>query len=292
MILRRLVKVFEAGGIRGVLGAVARRAAMPRARSFAHCAAVVQGRAGLEVGGPSPIFARGGLLPLYPVAERVDNVNFAACTLWEGQISDGESFRYDRSKAPGRQFIGEGSDLSAIGDGTYDFLLSSHMLEHAADPLRALREWQRVLRVGGGLVLVLPHRDGTFDHRRAVTTLAHLQEDLARGTEEDDTTHVEEILARHDITRDPGAGDPATFRDRALRNAELRSLHHHVFDARLAMAAVEAVGLVVTAVETFRPYHILVVAVRPGGAAPVSALAAGARGAALARSPFATDRST
>jgi hypothetical protein len=49
---------------------------------------------------------------------------------------------------------------------------------------------------------------------------------------------------------------------------------------------------VVTAVETVRPYHILVVAVRPGGAAPVMTLDHGARAAVLARSPFATDRTT
>lgn len=47
----------------------------------------------------------------------------------------------------------------AIPDADLDFVFSSHLLEHIEDPGAALREWWRTLKVGGYLVLYLPHRD-------------------------------------------------------------------------------------------------------------------------------------
>ena len=47
----------------------------------------------------------------------------------------------------------------AIPDADLDFVFSSHLLEHIEDTQAALREWWRVLKVGGYLVLYLPHRD-------------------------------------------------------------------------------------------------------------------------------------
>lgn len=290
MIVRRFVNVWQAGGMTAVFRAVVRRLLMPHARLFAQARDLVRDGTGLEIGGPSPIFSRGGLLPLYPHAARLDNCNFASTTLWEGEIAAGDSFVFDRRKAPGRQFIGEGGELAGVPDAHYDFLLSSHMLEHAANSLRALGNWRRVLRPGGTLVLVLPHHDGAFDHLRPLTTIAHLRDDLANGTGEGDQTHVAEILALHDVSRDPGAREVATFRARALDNATVRSLHHHVFDARLVMEALDEAGFELLAVEMMEPYHIVALARVPGGEAPVVLLSSAARAEALQGSPFATDR--
>lgn len=43
--------------------------------------------------------------------------------------------------------------------GSLDFVYSSHLLEHIPDTQAALTEWWRVLKVGGYLVLYLPHKD-------------------------------------------------------------------------------------------------------------------------------------
>jgi hypothetical protein len=64
-------------------------------------------------------------------------------------------------------------------------VLSSHCLEHVANPILALREWLRVMTPDGTLVLVLPHKEGTFDHQRPTTTLGHMIDDYER---EDDMT--------------------------------------------------------------------------------------------------------
>jgi SAM-dependent methyltransferase len=58
-------------------------------------------------------------------------------------------------------------DLATGGDamklpprvGGYDYIFSSHCLEHLADPIGALEHWKASLRKGGVLFLYLPHPD-------------------------------------------------------------------------------------------------------------------------------------
>ena len=45
--------------------------------------------------------------------------------------------------------------LDAIGDGTLDAVIACHVIEHLANPIAALREFERVLRPQGRLVLVV-----------------------------------------------------------------------------------------------------------------------------------------
>jgi len=272
-----------------VLSAIVRRIRTPQAHTFPICREIVSGATGIEIGGPSPIFARGGLLPVYALVTRVDNCNFAQNTIWENASREGDSFTFDSGKASGQQFIAEGADLRMVPSETYDFVLSSHMLEHTANPLRALSEWGRVLKPGGGLVLVVPHRDGTFDHRRPITPMEHLIDDFERGTGEDDLTHLQEVLTLHDMSKDPGARG-SNFRERAERNVELRTIHHHVFDTRLVVGAVKRAGLEAEVVELLRPYHIVVLARKVLGGSGGRHISENALRAVLRRSPFLTDR--
>jgi SAM-dependent methyltransferase len=57
-----------------------------------------------------------------------------------------------------------------ILDSTLDFVLSSHVLEHCWDVIGTLKEWVRVLKPGGLIFMVLPHRDRTFDRDRETTS--------------------------------------------------------------------------------------------------------------------------
>lgn len=45
-----------------------------------------------------------------------------------------------------------------FADGSQDAVFSSHCLEHMPDPRAALAEWYRVVRVGGHLVIMVPHQ--------------------------------------------------------------------------------------------------------------------------------------
>ncbi|MCV7351958.1 methyltransferase domain-containing protein [Mycobacterium parmense] len=191
---------------------------------------VVENKHGIEIGGPSALFKT--VLPLYQFVGELDGVNFGTDTIWEGRIEAGRNFNYDGNRV-GRQFISEATDLSQIADEQYDFLLSSNCLEHVANPLKALAEWKRVIKPGGGFILVLPRKESNFDHRRPITRFDHLLDDFNRGMGEDDLTHLDEILSLHDLKMDPPAGDLEHFRQRSLKNFENRTLHHHVFDAPL-----------------------------------------------------------
>ncbi len=180
----------------------------------------VVGKRGLEIGGPSAVFGRRGLIPLYGLVGSLDNCNFASHTIW-AEHKSGSTFRYSDTKPPGLQYLAEGTDLVEVADASYDFVLSSHMLEHTANPLRALRAWSRVLRHNGTLILLIPDKQWTFDHKRPVTTLAHLVEDFDCATGEDDLTHLPEILELHDLTRDPGAVSYESFKIRCETNLKL-----------------------------------------------------------------------
>lgn len=264
--IKRIYRKFIHLSTSDLLSAMLRRALNHPLLFFAKYKSYFESKTGLEVGGPSDIFRQANIFPVYAAASTIDNCNFGDRTTWEGKINEGATFYFDRQKAPGHQYIAEATNLSDIASASYDFVLSSHCIEHVANPLLALKEWIRVLREEGLLLLVVPHKDGTFDHRRPVTLLEHLIQDYDRRTTEDDMTHIEEILKLHDLTKDPEAGDFENFKQRSLRNPENRCLHHHVFDTRLAVETVHHMGLQILSVRLFRPYHIFLVAqkLKPG----------------------------
>ncbi|QUR67325.1 class I SAM-dependent methyltransferase [Mycobacterium spongiae] len=202
---------------------------------------------GIEIGGPSLLFKT--VLPLYSSVGKLDGVNFATDTVWEGRIAAGDAFNYYHRKS-GRQYISEATDLSEIESGRYDFLLSSNCLEHVANPIKALAEWKRVIKDGGVLILVLPNKGSNFDHRRPFTQFEHLLDDFAKDVGEDDLTHLDEILTLHDLAMDPPAGDLEHFRQRSLKNFENRTLHHHVFDRQLIEQTLNHVGFQITDLTT------------------------------------------
>jgi len=55
--------------------------------------------------------------------------------------------------------MSEADDLSVFGSASMDFIYSSHTLEHVVDMEKTLKEWWRVIRQGGYLILYLPHAD-------------------------------------------------------------------------------------------------------------------------------------
>jgi SAM-dependent methyltransferase len=261
--IRRAIDILQSRGVSGLLRATRSRVRGLLARRstlFSTYKNQFAGKSGIEIGGPSQAFSRRGIFPVYPMVGNLDNCNFCATTVWEKSIQQGETFLFDSGKPAGHQYLAEATALVELPSGAYDFVLSSHMLEHTANPILALSECKRLLADYGTLVLLLPDKRSTFDHRRPVTTLAHLIADFNAGTTEDDLTHLPEIMALHDLKRDFEAGGMEAFKSRSLRNAENRCLHHHVFDVRLAYELVEYIGLKVHGVEEIGPHHILLLA--------------------------------
>lgn len=54
---------------------------------------------------------------------------------------------------------GDATFMEGVPDGKYDWVYSSHCLEHLEDPREALRSWWRILKAGGNLIIFVPHRD-------------------------------------------------------------------------------------------------------------------------------------
>ncbi len=231
-----------------------------RLRSYELCRRLVEGARGLEIGGPSAIFSRTGALPLYPLLEHLDNCDYAGDTIWHGEAAEGAPFQYDSERPPGRTFIRDATSLADIPDGAYDVLLSSHTLEHVANPLGALREWRRVVGPEGHLILIVPHLENTFDHRRPVTTIPHLEADIARSTNESDDSHVSEFIELCDLRRVPELLSRAEFESRTREHVDNRTLHHHVFDTELVVQLLDRAGCQILAVEPALPFHIVSVA--------------------------------
>jgi SAM-dependent methyltransferase len=250
--IQRIATSLRSNGLIGTLAAASKR---PLASSERFRREVC-GRSGLEIGGPSLFFRT--FLPIYECIASLDNCVFANTTIWEGKIAD--PFEYCPGKAAGHNYIVDGRALDRFGDASYDFVLSCHNLEHIANPVKALKEWVRVTKPGGCIILVLPDYRRTFDHSRTPTPVRHMLDDYANAVGEDDQTHLAEILAKHDLSKDPGAGNWEDFRQRSLNNLQYRALHHHVFDAQNTRELLSAVNLQVEVVETVLPHHIAALA--------------------------------
>ena len=188
---------------------------------------------GLEIGGPSPIFKKASYLELYDTILSLDGVNFSNKTIWEGKIDNNKPYKYGNKV--GKQYISEGSNLKDITDGHYDFVISCNNLEHIANPIAAIYEWKRVIHNEGLILLILPNKVANFDHKRPYTTMGHLISDFENCIDENDITHINEILELHDLRFDPQAGNYNSFKRRCYNNITNRCLHHHVFSDNLLL---------------------------------------------------------
>ncbi|MBE0515560.1 methyltransferase domain-containing protein [Sulfurimonas sp.] len=257
--IKSVIFIYKKEGLINLLIAIYGFLFPMKAKAYSLIKEIVSAGKGLEVGGLSSIFQQKNVIPIYTHIKLLDNCNFASHTVWEGNISEGLKYFYDEAHAPGRQYVLEATDLNQIESETYDFLLSSHMIEHTANPIKALKEWMRVVEDGGHLIVLVPHKDGTFDHKHPVTTLDHLIQDYENDVTEKDLTHMSEILELHDLSRDLEAGTHQQFSERSEKNYENRCWHHHVFNSPLVAELMDYLNLQIKAIEAIAPMHILVV---------------------------------
>lgn len=54
---------------------------------------------------------------------------------------------------------GDAQYMAGVEDDSFDFVFSSHCLEHLRDPYEGLRNWLRVVKPGGHLVICVPDED-------------------------------------------------------------------------------------------------------------------------------------
>lgn len=138
---------------------------------------------GLEIGGPSG----GTFKHIYNICGKLDGINHEN-TIWQGKVKKGEY------KNGGQQYIGDGLDLpKECLLKNYDFVLASHVLEHIANPLKALFHWKKTIKIGSCIYLILPKKELCFDHKRPITPMEILIDKYDRNVGEDDLSSLDEI---------------------------------------------------------------------------------------------------
>jgi SAM-dependent methyltransferase len=119
----------------------------------------LDGLQGLEIGGSAH----------NPFGLKTQNVDYTASLETKYKKFEkslcGEAMRVD--------IIAPGDNLP-VPDESQDFIISSHVLEHFPDPIKALKEWYRVIKKGGYIFIIVPHKNRTFDKNRKRTTLSEL----------------------------------------------------------------------------------------------------------------------
>jgi len=140
----------------------------------------------------------------------------------------------DRYNCPHKIDMVGDADRIPRPDCDYDFVFSSHCLEHMPDTIRTLEEWKRVLKHGGFLVLILPHCERTFDRGRPLTTLEHHLKDYDNRVGAYDFTNWDDFEAYsikqydHVWLKDPASRRPDGTIDRDWV-VEQNHLHYHVW---------------------------------------------------------------
>ena len=126
------------------------------------------------------------------------------------------------------------SDLDTAGlgfleDGTLDFVIMSHVIEHLANPVKAIQEGFRVLAIGGRFLIAVPDKDFTFDRHRSVTSFEHLWGDFQNGVTENSDEHYLDFLR---------SAAPHVFMESEekiaghIRYSRLRREHAHAWTSR------------------------------------------------------------
>ena len=121
--------------------------------------------------------------------------------------------------------IDDGETLGTFADGSLDFVIANHLIEHTEDPIGSLLTFCRVVRPGGVLYLALPDKRHTFDRTRELTSFEHLAKDHEQSPAWSRRGHFEEWVRAVDEL----SGDAVEPRARELM-AMNYSIHYHVWD--------------------------------------------------------------
>jgi len=99
-------------------------------------------------------------------------------------------FKLDEQKLCGEKLavdvVANGDNLP-FEDNSFDFVISSHVIEHFFDPIKALKEWHRVATKY--IFIIVPNKNKTFDKDRKLTPFCELM-DRHKGKSRD-LSHID-----------------------------------------------------------------------------------------------------
>lgn len=88
--------------------------------------------------------------------------------------------------------IDDGERLATIEEGSQDFIVANHFLEHCENPIGTIETHLGKLKPGGVLFYAVPDKRYTFDFRRPPTPIEHMVADYEEGPERSRAQHYEE----------------------------------------------------------------------------------------------------
>jgi len=121
--------------------------------------------------------------------------------------------------------VDDGEKLATIPDESQDFVLANHFIEHCQNPIMALQNMIRVLKVGGVLFLAVPDKRFTFDAKRDVTSFDHLVRDYLEGPEWSRRSHFRDWVRGVHSLEEP---DEIERKMQNLLEMDY-SIHYHVW---------------------------------------------------------------
>jgi len=148
---------------------------------------------GIEIGGLNEPLR----LPRGASARYVDRLGTAALRERFPELAGEELVEVD--------VVDEGETLGTFANGSQDFVVANHFLEHTEDPIAALASQLRVLRLGGIAFLAIPDKRFTFDREREPTTVEHVLRDHGGGPAASRRAHYEDWAAHVVWADDPVA---------------------------------------------------------------------------------------
>lgn len=125
-------------------------------------------------------------------------------------------------------------DMPFFNDNQFDFVINSNVLEHFSTPIKAIKEWQRVIRNRGFLYLIVPDkRLWVPDRNKDSTNLEHLLKDYHDNVE----------------------NYPSNWRE--VTEPYFRNQHYHFWEMKNLIELFDYLNgfLVVYSIET--PYHVV-----------------------------------
>lgn len=175
---------------------------------------------GLEVGAmhnPTPLPTAGCQVDYFDVVTRAE-----AMALFP-EVAP-ESFRIEP------KYLGDldAGGLDQIADEAFDFVILNHVIEHLANPIRAVAALFRIVRKGGLVVIACPDKRYTFDRNRDLTEFNHLLKEYEAGVSEVADDHYLDFLAG--VHPELMTSPPEVLAVH-VQNVRQRREHAHVWDS-------------------------------------------------------------
>lgn len=85
--------------------------------------------------------------------------------------------------------------LAQFENEKFDYVILNHVIEHLANPIKAVREIFRIVKRSGFVVISCPDKRFTFDKERNLTTFDHLFEEFANNVNDVTDDHYIDFLS-------------------------------------------------------------------------------------------------